>query len=110
MKELIGLLVLASVIAAPAFAADMPVPPPVYGVPPPPPPSVFSWIDWYVGANAGFSTALNFTTDPFDSPGFGGVLDPTGGNVFARLSPNGFIGGQVGYDWQAYQIGGRFRQ
>jgi opacity protein-like surface antigen len=109
MKGLIG-LVLASVIAAPAFAADMPVPAPVYGTPPPPPPLVFSWIDWYVGANAGFSTALNIPADPFDSPGFGGLLDPPRGNVFAMLSPSGFIGGQVGYDWQVHQVAGWSRQ
>jgi hypothetical protein len=55
MKGFIGLLVLASVIAAPAFAADMPVPAlPNKAALPPPPPLVFSWIDWYMGNNAGY--------------------------------------------------------
>jgi outer membrane immunogenic protein len=113
MKEFIGLLVLASVIAAPAFAADMPVPALAYKTPAtPPPPAVFSWIDWYVGGEAGYgwgsSPNPNITTDLFDSRGFAGVVSPAGGNVFPGLSPNGFISGQISYDWQANpQIAGR---
>jgi outer membrane immunogenic protein len=104
MRRFVGVLVLASAIAAPAFAADLPIPAPVYKAPPPPPP-VFSWTGWYIGGNAGYgwgsSTNPNIATDPFDSLGFAGVVSPAGGNVFPGLSPSGFIGGgQSGYDWQ----------
>jgi outer membrane immunogenic protein len=104
MKKFIGLLVGALAIATPAFAADMPVPPPAYKAPPPPPPA-FSWTGWYIGGNAGYGwgsgTNPNIITDAFDSLGFAGVVTPAGGNVFPSLSPQGFIGGgQIGYDWQ----------
>jgi len=115
MKVFIGLLVLASVIAAPACAADMPVPVLAYKAPPPPPlPSVFSWTGWYMEGNAGYgwgsSTNPNITTDPFDSLDFAGVVGPAGSNVFPWLSPDGFIGSQIGYNWQVNpQMVGRSR-
>jgi outer membrane immunogenic protein len=115
MKEFIGLLVLALVIAAPAFAADMPVPALVNRAPLPPPPAlVFSWIDWYMGGNAGYGwgsgTNPNIATDPFDSPRFASVGTAKVGNAFLGLLPNGFIGGQIGYDWQINpEMGGQSR-
>jgi hypothetical protein len=113
MKEFIGLFELASFIRAAAFAADMPIPAVVYRAPQPPAPSVFSWIGWYVGGSAGYGRGsrihLNIATDPSDSPCFAGVASPTG-NGLPWLSPNGFIGGQIGYDWQVNsQMGGRSR-
>jgi outer membrane immunogenic protein len=103
MKKLLGPLVIASAITAPAFAADLPVAAPVYKAPPPLP--AFTWTGWYIGGNAGYgwgaSTNPNIATDPFDSLGFAGVVTPAGGNVFPGLSPSGFIGGgQIGYNWQ----------
>lgn len=104
MKKLIGLLVVASAIAGPAFAADLSVKAPVYKAPPPPPVPIFSWTGWYIGGNAGYgwgsSANPRFTADPADLSGVGAFL-ATGGNVFPNLRPKGFIGGgQIGYDWQ----------
>jgi hypothetical protein len=104
MKEFIGLLVLASFIPAATFAADMPIP-----APQPPPSSLFSWPEWYVGGNAGY-WASSTPPNIFDSPGFAGVVSPSGGNLFPWLSPNGFIGGPIDYDWQVTpQMGGPSR-
>jgi outer membrane immunogenic protein len=105
MKKFIGLLGVALAVFAPAFAADVPVPPPAYKAPPLPPPPVLSWTGWCIGGNAGYgwgsSTKPTITTDPFDSLGFAGVVTPAGGNVFPSLTPKGFIGGgQIGYEWQ----------
>src|SRR5262245_50477679 len=87
----------ATLIAAPAFAADMAV-----KAPPPAPAPVYNWTGWYVGLNAGASfgnvkTDFNVTpfvigTIPDVSPGFAGS---------DRVYPDGFIGGgQIGYNWQ----------
>jgi outer membrane immunogenic protein len=105
MKRFIGPLVLALIIAAPALAADMPLPALALRAPSPPPaPPVFSWISWYMGGNAGYfwgsGTNPNITAYPFNGPGFAPVADPAGGDVFPGLSSNGVIGRQVGYDWQ----------
>jgi outer membrane immunogenic protein len=113
MKRFIGLLVLASVLAAPAFAADMPLPVLASRAPSlAPAPPVFSWIGWYMGGHAGYfwgsGTNPNVTTYPFNGPGFAAVAHPAGGDVFPGLSSNGFIGGDIGYDWQLDpQTGGR---
>jgi hypothetical protein len=110
-----GHLVLASVVAAPAFAADMPLPVLAYRTPSPPPaPRFFSWIAWYMGGNAGYfwgsGTNPNVTTYPFNGPGFAVVPDPAGGDVFPGLSSTGSIGGQLGYNWHIDpQTGGRPR-
>ncbi len=106
MKKFVGLLVVASAIAGPAFAADLAVKAPVYKAPPPPTAPIFSWTGWYIGGNAGFgwgsSTNPNFAADPADLSGVGTFLASPGGNVFPNLRPKGFIGGgQIGYDWQA---------
>jgi hypothetical protein len=115
MKGFIGLLVLAPVIAVPAFAVDMPISALPEKAPlPPRPPLVSSWMDWYMGGNAGYGwgsgTNLNNATDPFDSPRFAGVGSVNVGNAFPGLLPNGFIGGQIGYDWRINsQMGGQSR-
>ena len=110
MKRFIGLLVLASVIPATAFAADMPLPALVQRAPLPPSPSEFSWTGWYMGSNAGYfwgsSTNPNIAIDPINAGGFSFA----GGDVFPGLSPNGVIGGQIGHDWQVNpQMGGQPR-
>jgi hypothetical protein len=97
MKRCVGAVVLALVVAAPAFAADMPLLLPVYKELPRP--LFFGWISWYsYGWDAG--AYLNSPIDPFDFSGFSDVVNQAGGYVFAGLSPNGFVSDQVNYDWQ----------
>jgi len=94
MKKILGVVGVASVIAGPALAADLPVKAPAYKAPAVAP--VFSWTGWYIGANAGFGFGENTNTAAFSNYGFVVVGDP-----FPNLSPRGFIGGgQIGYDWQ----------
>jgi len=90
----------ALLVAAPAFAADLPAPVPSAPAPAPAPvvvtppaPAVFDWSGLYVGANIGYA--------------FGGSdvvgVDPAG--AFAgdagELELNGLFGGvQAGFNWQ----------
>jgi outer membrane immunogenic protein len=103
MKKYLGALAVASLIAGPAFAADMPAWGPAYTKAPSYVP-VWSWTGLYIGGNAGYAQGGN--TNPHlgfaDPTGIG--LDAyfaSGGNVFPNLRPRGLIGGgQIGYDWQ----------
>jgi outer membrane immunogenic protein len=79
---LIGVCVAA--LAAPAFAADLPVKAP----PAPPPIPMFNWTGFYIGANIGGVWSHGSITDNI-----------TGANLSANSS--GFMGGgQLGYNWQ----------
>lgn len=89
-----GLSILALLIAAPlsvANAADMPVNAPL----PPPPESIYNWTGFYVGAQVGGATGTANFADPFGPSIFGD-------NV---TTPGFFVGGQVGYNWQAPNSG-----
>jgi outer membrane immunogenic protein len=82
----------ASLIAAPAFAADMPI----KALPPVPPPA-WTWTGFYLGLNAGWGwdakvDNLLITTDP----ALGGYPATAAGT-----NPTGpFAGVDVGYNWQ----------
>lgn len=78
------LLSTASVIAlsVPAFAADMPVKAQRYA-----PVQMYNWSGFYVGIHGGYGWAN------FDAP--------AGAAGFDRRLDGGFIGGQVGFNWQA---------
>jgi outer membrane immunogenic protein len=83
MKKIIGIAVLATLIAAPAFAADMAVKAPMAPVP------VASWTGCYLGGNVGGAWQHNSTYDPI-------AAVATGSD-----SSSGIIGGgQVGCDYQ----------
>ncbi|HMA74579.1 MAG TPA: outer membrane protein [Xanthobacteraceae bacterium] len=93
MNKLLCVIGVASVVAGPALAADLPVKAPRAA----PLAPVFSWTGWYIGANAGFGWGASTETTVFTNYGFDVV-----GGPFPNLTPKGFIGGgQIGYDWQA---------
>jgi len=90
MKKLLLGSVAAVVMAAPAFAADLPAR--TYTRPPPPiPMPIYDWTGFYIGANGGWGQANN-------------CWDVDVAGVFTRDSclskSGGLIGGQVGYRWQ----------
>jgi len=100
MKKIwLGIVALAALVAAPAFAADLPM------KAPPPPVPVSLWNGWYIGGNAGYG--WNQKTGDL------GCLDPTGVASGAGCFPaqggivrpeGGLFGAQVGYNWQVGQI------
>jgi outer membrane immunogenic protein len=85
---------LASLIAAPAMAADIPVKAP-YRAPPPP---VYSWTGFYLGINGGYSVG----TDDFRQTlnAVPGVILNTSSSPNTIAPKGGFFGGQIGYNWQ----------
>jgi outer membrane immunogenic protein len=108
-KALVGGFAIATLIAIPAMAADLPVKQPIYSAPVAMP---FSWTGFYVGGNAGYAWAAdpNIASNFSCPAGIGcSVSVPINlANVTAastgRLSAEGFTGGvQAGYNWQ---IGG----
>jgi outer membrane immunogenic protein len=93
---------LASLLAAPAMAADLPVKAPRYKAPPLPI-RVFSWTGCYIGGNVGGLWAHKEWTNADPLLGGGGI--PVG-TSFGSHDPNSFIGGvQAGCD---YQFAGNF--
>src|SRR5258708_1216248 len=113
----VGSIALATLIAGPAMAADMPVKAQVYKAPPPV--AVLSWTGFYVGANAGYSwgdwkPSSNFPvfdgTTSFFPPnsGFIDTWDCASFGPFcaAKANVRGAIGGgQAGYNWQSDKWG-----
>jgi outer membrane immunogenic protein len=97
-KLLLGCVaVSASVIAGPAFTADMPLGPPIVPIAPP-----FTWSSCYLGGHVGGASAHTSITDPVQlaqdtiiAPG------TTVGVTTANTTPVGVvIGGQIGCDYQ----------
>ena len=83
-----------ALIAAPAFAADMPV-----KASRPVPVELYNWTGWYVGVNAGYGWHRNANVTFSNITGT--LVSPTG--VPGIVSPNvkGFLaGGQIGYNAQ----------
>jgi outer membrane immunogenic protein len=77
-------------------AADMPVKArPIVADPP------YSWNDWYVGGNAGYSRGKSGSTAGFsNSPGLP-IVAPVGSILTASTGLNGgVVGGQIGRNWQ----------
>jgi outer membrane immunogenic protein len=87
-----GLLAL-SVMAVPAFAADLRVkaPPPAPVVAP-----IYNWTGFYIGANGGWAQVENCWENTLIA---GGLFDDGCSN-----RSGGTIGGQIGYRWQSNQF------
>jgi outer membrane immunogenic protein len=108
MRKFLGSLVIVSLIAGPAFAADMAVRAPVYTKAPPPVP-IYNWTGFYIGGNAGWiGSANNGISNSGTDSGTGGLGAALGIGLIPgslNLSNNGFIGGgQLGYNWQAGSV------
>ena len=109
MRKFLGFVGVASLLAGPAFAADLGTRAPVYKAPPMVP--VFGWGGWYIGLNAGghwgHDSIDSVGTPSFANPAFlAGTTAVAGGlaglgTYSSNNNNNGFIGGaQIGYNWQ----------
>ena len=97
---------IACAFAAPAFAADLPMP-----VKAPPLAAPYNWSGFYAGANAGYGwdpASASFNPGAFATtilePLTGGTYVVTGssGPVNLSVNPQGVLGGiQTGYNWQS---------
>jgi len=76
----------------PALSADLPPRPPMYKAPPPPP-MVTTWTGCYIGVNGGGAWGRTRTTG-----NWGNLVVP--GNSIGNDIDGGFVGGQVGCDYQ----------
>ena len=95
MKNLLGSVALATCLAAPALAADMPV-----KAPPPVAVAVATWTGCYIGANVGWGHAKFKNTDVRQVSPVTGATTVT----FADFDydDNGIVGGgQIGCNWQS---------
>jgi outer membrane immunogenic protein len=95
-KILLAAVALAAFTVAPAIAADLGRPAPVYKAPPPPAP-VFTWTGCYLGGGGGYgmwNQDISATAPPDDTIGSGVSLTTTAGG-------RGWFGtAQVGCDYQ----------
>jgi outer membrane immunogenic protein len=83
MKKFLGAIGVVSLLAGPAFAADLPVKAPVMM-----PIPVYNWTGFYIGGNLGGAWETATISDSFFNASFSN-------------SRSGFIGGgQIGYNWQ----------
>lgn len=110
MKKLV-LLASASMLALPAYAADVvmeePLPPMVMDVP-----ASTGWSGLYIGLQGGygFGSTDQLALDPFTFPGLITAFTPIGavpGSSFAANGDfhDGFVGGaHIGYDWQVNSL------
>jgi outer membrane immunogenic protein len=90
-KTLLGLVAISTLMAMPAFAADLARQAPVYKAPPPP---VFSWTGCYLGADVGGGWLRD--RDTITQNGVGGVVSaPNSANTAGVLA-----GGYGGCDYQ----------
>jgi len=94
-RTLTGIAALTSLLATPAFAADLPMwssypRAPAYAAP------LFTWTGFYVGGNVGYSFGRSNDASTLTSSA-GTALFASSGNS----NLNGVIGGgQIGYNWQ----------
>jgi outer membrane immunogenic protein len=109
---IVGALALAS--AAPAFAADLPLPAaplpraPVAYVPAIP---TFTWTGFYIGLNTGYAFGQSDWTSPVGTTGAFSVRGPmAGGTIGGNYQIGQFVvGGEADFDWQnvrGSQVGG----
>jgi outer membrane immunogenic protein len=107
MKRILGLII-ASVVASPACAADQSVAAPRYKAPlytAPAPSPFYNWTGAYIGGNIGYGWGRNVDpsigfSDPNVIVGFDAYF-LAGGNAFQNFAPKGFLGGgQFGVDRQ----------
>ena|GEM_PF-779230 len=98
-KFLIATAALASVaLAAPAFAADMPV-----KAPPPVAPALYNWSGFYLGPEAG--AIMGQRTELVDIQWFNPAIGVAGPIIVPPLDHGhplhgGFVGGEAGFNWQ----------
>jgi outer membrane immunogenic protein len=89
------LVAAATILATPAFGADLRMP---VKAPPPIAPPLATWTGFYIGVNGGYSWGRARTdTVSVGVPGFAAVAVPVG--VTSNLN-GGIAGGQIGYNWQ----------
>jgi outer membrane immunogenic protein len=102
---LVGFIVGASALSAPAHAADLPPP----AAPPPrapvayiPAAPVFTWTGFYVGLNAGYAFGQSNWTSPLGSTGWFNVNGPlAGGTIGGNYQIGQLVLGVEGdLDWQ----------
>jgi outer membrane immunogenic protein len=95
--------VIAALIGAPAFAADIAV-----KASPPAPAPVYNWTGWYAGVNAGASfgnVKTEFSAAPITLTARPLAFTTAGFADSNTEYPDGFIGGgQIGYNWQISPI------
>jgi outer membrane immunogenic protein len=100
-RILASLILLAALHGASALAADMSYKAPVYKTAYKPMP--FTWAGWYVGINGGYGwgdPTANITPANVPIPATA-FLNAAAGSFDLSNSPKGgFIGGQIGYNWQ----------
>ena len=101
MKKLFIAGIAATLIAAPAIAADIEVgTPPYYRPPPPPPPLMFTWTGCYLGGHLGGAFTHNQFTGPLVVTPFG-VTTTVVDISDTSFGSNGFlVGGQAGCNYQ----------
>jgi outer membrane immunogenic protein len=102
---LVGFAVAASVLTAPALAADLPppaAPPPQAPVAYIPAAPAFSWTGFYVGLNAGYAFGQSNWTSPMGSTGWFNVSGPLAGGTIGGNYQIGqlVIGAEGDIDWQ----------
>ena len=101
-RLLLGGVALATLSAAPATAADVPVRAAYKAAAPAV--TMYNWSGFFIGGNVGYGWGRS--TDPlisFVDPAVFGFADffSVSGNGFPNLKPAGVIGGgQIGYNWQ----------
>jgi outer membrane immunogenic protein len=105
-KALLAMIALAALMAAPAKAADLARPAPVYVAPAPVLVAVYSWSGIYIGINAGgaWGKSNDPTTTVFSPVGYFASSTVQAINSAGALTtdPRGFIGGaQAGFNWQS---------
>jgi outer membrane immunogenic protein len=98
-KFLLGVVGLAALGAAPAFAADLPAR--TYTKAPAMIAAIYDWSGFYVGLNGGGGFSHNCWTNT--SSVVGGVIVPTSPSVSEGChdASGGMVGGQIGYRWQS---------
>jgi outer membrane immunogenic protein len=123
MKKLLLSTAVLALTTASALAADLPSRKAEPLLPPPPPPPM--WTGFYAGLNAGgtwgASNGINMASGPVYlhptafTGSFGNALydwalpSAAGATGTMKSSAGGFIGGgQIGYNWQAPYMGGKF--
>lgn len=98
-KTILGVAAFFTLASASAFAADLPVPPPVYKAPAMLPPPAFSWTGFYLGGDLGYGWGVSSGTATNAVGAFPVPYSYRVNNWFG----GGFIGGN--YQWNQLVIG-----
>jgi len=93
-RILTATIALVAMSAAPAFAADVPMPVPIMA-------PVMNWTGFYVGVNGGYSWGRASRDVTFFNPATGSTLAKAGTGTTDSNLNGGLFGGQIGFNWQA---------